>query len=464
MASYFIKLPKVSGGGGGGATWGTITGTLSSQTDLQNALNAKANDNAVVKLTGTQSVGGAKTFTEDVTVSKASGNAAVIINAPLATDAKNLTFQTAGLNRWRFRVDSANDDFTLRRYDNAGSFIDNPLEVNRGTGVVTINGSTMAAKEDVANKENTTLDTSTTKYPTNNLVKTYVDSALKSRTTIYTTTTAFTKDPNVKLYYVELCSGGGGGGSGRRGAANTNRGGGGGGASASIMRGFIHPSQVPSSGTVTIGAGGVGGAGAALDDTNGQAGGAGGFSDFCGIYRTVTAPGGGAGSTTSGGGGVGSIGSTAVSFETYAMLNGGNGGLPGAGNGAASNTLVPTPGGGGGGINTTNTTGNGGNGGQRQGLTPRLNGTAINGGSGGGGGVSGSNGSNGNTSVVYFSGVIFGTGGGGGGSGSAGVGGNGGGGAGFGSGGGGGGASTNGFISGAGGNGADGYVILVEYY
>lgn len=28
--------------GGGGAAWGSITGTLSSQTDLQNALNAKA--------------------------------------------------------------------------------------------------------------------------------------------------------------------------------------------------------------------------------------------------------------------------------------------------------------------------------------------------------------------------------------------------------------------------------------
>lgn len=31
------------GGGGGGASWGGITGTLSSQTDLQTALNAKVN-------------------------------------------------------------------------------------------------------------------------------------------------------------------------------------------------------------------------------------------------------------------------------------------------------------------------------------------------------------------------------------------------------------------------------------
>ena len=32
-----------AGGGGGGGTWGSITGTLSNQTDLQNALNAKQN-------------------------------------------------------------------------------------------------------------------------------------------------------------------------------------------------------------------------------------------------------------------------------------------------------------------------------------------------------------------------------------------------------------------------------------
>lgn len=34
--------PSVAGGGGGGSSWGTITGTLSSQTDLQTALDAKA--------------------------------------------------------------------------------------------------------------------------------------------------------------------------------------------------------------------------------------------------------------------------------------------------------------------------------------------------------------------------------------------------------------------------------------
>lgn len=51
---------------GGSATWGNITGTLSNQTDLQNALDAKANDNAVVHLAGTEDISGAKTFSDNV--------------------------------------------------------------------------------------------------------------------------------------------------------------------------------------------------------------------------------------------------------------------------------------------------------------------------------------------------------------------------------------------------------------
>lgn len=43
---YLAALEReiaAGGGGGGGASWGGITGTLSSQTDLQTALNAKVN-------------------------------------------------------------------------------------------------------------------------------------------------------------------------------------------------------------------------------------------------------------------------------------------------------------------------------------------------------------------------------------------------------------------------------------
>lgn len=54
----------------GSATWGSITGTLSNQTDLQNALNLKANDADVVKLAGSQTITGEKTFSSTVTGGK----------------------------------------------------------------------------------------------------------------------------------------------------------------------------------------------------------------------------------------------------------------------------------------------------------------------------------------------------------------------------------------------------------
>ena len=57
---------SATGGGGGGASWGSITGTLSNQTDLQNALNAKADSGSIptdlddltdVTITGTPTQG-----------------------------------------------------------------------------------------------------------------------------------------------------------------------------------------------------------------------------------------------------------------------------------------------------------------------------------------------------------------------------------------------------------------------
>lgn len=57
-------------GAGGAVNWGEIGGTLSDQTDLQTALDAKANDNAVVKLTGNQNnISGIKTFVSGMVIS-----------------------------------------------------------------------------------------------------------------------------------------------------------------------------------------------------------------------------------------------------------------------------------------------------------------------------------------------------------------------------------------------------------
>lgn len=57
---------EIQGGGGGEAVWGSITGTLSNQTDLQNALNAKAADNSVIKTSGNQTATGIKTFSDGI--------------------------------------------------------------------------------------------------------------------------------------------------------------------------------------------------------------------------------------------------------------------------------------------------------------------------------------------------------------------------------------------------------------
>jgi hypothetical protein len=60
----------IGGSGGGGATWGSITGTLSSQTDLQTALDAKQNESIVINsnttavLDGVYTVVASATFTD----------------------------------------------------------------------------------------------------------------------------------------------------------------------------------------------------------------------------------------------------------------------------------------------------------------------------------------------------------------------------------------------------------------
>lgn len=63
MLIFNLRGYILGSGGSGGGEWGEITGTLSDQTDLQAALDDKADDNAVVHNTGNENVGGVKTFT-----------------------------------------------------------------------------------------------------------------------------------------------------------------------------------------------------------------------------------------------------------------------------------------------------------------------------------------------------------------------------------------------------------------
>lgn len=66
-----IPIAGSSSGSGGSASWGDISGTLSAQTDLQTALDLKANTSALsgyATLAGTQTFTGVNTFTPPTSV------------------------------------------------------------------------------------------------------------------------------------------------------------------------------------------------------------------------------------------------------------------------------------------------------------------------------------------------------------------------------------------------------------
>ena len=88
-----------SGGGGGGATWGSITGTLSSQTDLQIALDAKQN-----------------TLTFDTTPTAASTNPVTSGGIKTALDAKA---NIVNMGTMAEEDDAASDNKVYGRKDGA---------------------------------------------------------------------------------------------------------------------------------------------------------------------------------------------------------------------------------------------------------------------------------------------------------------------------------------------------------
>lgn len=252
--------------------------------------------------------------------------------------------------------------------------------------------------------------------------------------------------------FVRLVGGGGGGGSGRKGAEGSVRRGAGGGGAGGVVEFWALTTDLGSTESVVIGAGGTGGPGQTTNSTDGTNGVAGGDTTFAG-NTAVGGNFGGAGATASSAGGAAKSNGNLIALTTSSTGAGGAGSATGTAGaaGAAVSSAAPTGGGGGGGVTSANSASTGGAGGAMGlGTVGQI-----------AGGASGAASTAGGAGVAARG---SGTGGGGGGSstsGNAGAGGNGGG---CGSGGGGGGAATDDVgNSGAGGNGAPGYALIVTY-
>lgn len=126
-----LPVGGLSGLGTGVATW---LGTPSS-TNLRSAVTDETG-------TGVLVFGTNPTFTQATTVEGTASEARSIISANNNV-AKILSWRTGNVQRWAGRVDgnesgaNAGGDWTLRRYNDAGTFIDAPISCVRSTGVCT---------------------------------------------------------------------------------------------------------------------------------------------------------------------------------------------------------------------------------------------------------------------------------------------------------------------------------------
>jgi len=506
----------------GGVAWGGITGTLSNQTDLQNALDAKASLSGATftgKIIGTASAtdAGVNLGTVNAAPSNLTEGDIWITDRLSYRNRNGNTISTVSQNQTNNITTSANASFVLSVTQNGnGGAV---RVINNGTGesfrvddetpestpfVISSDGrvgigvtpdATAALAVDAGGIKFDDATVQTTAFvsgvyaPLASPVFTGNPTAptpatADNDTSIATTAfvkaqgylTASTVDVQVfggpsssgnftwnkptgaQVVEVFAISGGGGGGSGARQLQSVGRWGGGGGGGSGAIFFKIAASLLGSSETVTVGAGGSGGAAVTTDSTNGNNGTKGGDS----VFGPITARGGnfGSGGTTSTGtGGSASLNYFWLSPSSVPSQSGGN--APSAAASLALQYYAASSGGGGGASRGAGVAlpSAGGNGGSK------LASTSVSSGlttaiAGGAGGIGGTS----TPATAGIDGGYWGSTGGGGGYYRPNTTGDAGGAGGWpGGGGGGGGCSDDGYDSGAGGAGGNGLVIVITY-
>jgi hypothetical protein len=489
----------------GGGTWGSITGTLSSQTDLNTALNARVStagdtmdNNALLEFNDTVNLSHLGINGNGVTVEGVAGLAG--LSANLNMDRLSITDGTDTAEFGLSGIEFADGTTQTTAYTGGATYLGDRISIYSGylynedtslyvtnltlDGASTVNARNLTLQAtgggSLTFSDGTTMTTKAYGLPVGGTTGQVLSKINSSDFNVQWSTASggggvdvqafgtsassgsftWTKPAGAKWVEILLFAAGGGGGSGARQATSSGRAGGGGASAGTVFYSKINAAYLGSTEAVVVGAGGAGGTSITADTTNGNNGIAGGNTTFS-LYKAVAGPLGQGGTTTAGTAGTNR---TSMILATGIGGGAGGGGTTAAGSSAAGNSsqnITPVGGGGGAGAAAATTTNrDGGQGGNfsNSATTSGIISTIAGGAAGSSGGTQATSGTSATTQ--YLQG---GTGGGGGFYRTGVAGGTGGAGGWPGGGGGGGGASDNGFASGAGGAGANGFAIIITY-
>lgn len=123
----------------GGSVRVQIT-VLSPTTSTQVALDW-INALGAVATTGTQTIAGQKTFTNNTFIAPGSGDGYIYINAPATSNNAGIVMQQAGVGRTVLYTAATSGDFAIQRYNSAGTYLNTPIQISNANGDINLNST-----------------------------------------------------------------------------------------------------------------------------------------------------------------------------------------------------------------------------------------------------------------------------------------------------------------------------------